>query len=100
MNLEIRRLLDYWKTGFGCTEIAVVVEASVGIFVDLFGSLKVSVESIAIVILAVNSSIILTDLGARFVNAATVVFSEVFTGGVHQKEPIVVFCEHRGILMQ
>ncbi len=76
------------------------METSVGIFFDLFGCFEVSIESIAVVILAVDSGIILADLRTSFINAAAVVLLEVFAGAVNEKEPIIVFCKHGGVFMQ
>jgi|TARA_B110000467_G_C18297882_1_gene469256 hypothetical protein len=100
LNRERRNLLNNWKAWLRSSEIAVVVETSIGIFFDLFGSLEVTVEGISIVILAVDGGVILADLWASFVNAAAVVLSKMFTGTVNQEKPIVVFREHGGIFMQ
>ena len=61
---------------------------------------KIPVEGIPIVIFAICSCIILADLGTGFINAAPVVLAKMFAGTVYQKEPVVVFCEPRGIFME
>ena len=91
--------MNNWKTRFGSSKIAVVVETGIGVFFDLFGCFEVAVKSIAVIILTIYGCIILANLGASFINAATVVLAEVFAGTVDQQEPVIIFCEHRGIFM-
>ena len=99
LNLNNCKLLNDRKARFGGSKIAVVIKNGIGVFFDLFRRFEIPVKGIPIVILAIYGCIILADLGTGFVNAAPVVFAKMFAGTVNEEEPVIVFCEHRGIFI-
>ena len=61
---------------------------------------KITVKRVAVFILAVFGRVVPADLRSRFVDAAAIVGSKVFTNGVDQQEPIVVFSKDGRMLME
>jgi len=75
------------------------MKASLGILLDLFRGFKVPVKRVSVFVLTIFRCVVPADLRSRLVNATTIVVPEMFTDGVDQQEPVIVFGENRGVLV-
>jgi hypothetical protein len=66
----------------------------------LLGRFKVLIVRIRIVELTLFGGVLPANIGARFVDAASIVFLQMFTNGVHQQVPGFAFSEQRSPIVQ
>lgn len=70
------------------------------VILNLFGSFKVAIKCVIVLVLALVGRVVTTNLRTGFVDAAHIVFAQVFAFGVHQQKPIIVFSENRRVFVK
>ena len=88
------------QSGFGRAKRLRFVKASIGVLRNLLARFKVPVVGVIVFVLTVFGCIVTTDFRSRFIDATPIVVLQVFTFGVNKNEPVVIFGENTGEIMQ